>query len=184
MGLVTPTRGYPAAGATSARRHGFRRPPRMPAAALLLAILPGSACVSHPTAVGPTTVAGPLPPASSGRVATAQPDLRAADGPLYLRDPGFVWEHASDTAASYSWSCSLENPSHRDFRVTVVVALLDERGREVHADDQLLQVEGGDEVTVRGQGTLEPDVAARVARWRLEYWAQLPEPPLRIRDDP
>jgi hypothetical protein len=138
----------------------------------LLATLAVTACVSPPRAVGPTTLAGSLPAPREGVMAQADRAPGATDGPLRVLEPRFIWTHASATEATYTWSCTVENPADEGFRVTLVVHLLDRNGRRLAATNQSLQIDGNSRVPVRGEGLLEADDGGAVTSWRLEYWVE------------
>jgi hypothetical protein len=137
------------------------------------------ACVSPPRAVGPTTLAGPLPAPQEGARAPAARAPGATDGPLLVRDPHFTWTHASGTEATYAWSCTVENPADEGFRVTLVVHLLDANGRRLAATNQSFQIGANATVPAAGDGLLEAEQSAAVASWRLEYWVETNPRPIR-----
>lgn len=147
------------------------------AAALLVAV--AAACVSPPRAAGPTTLAGPLPQPQEGSSARAERAPGATDGPLRIAAARFIWTHASNTEATYAWDCTVENPADEDFRVTVVVHLLDGNGRRLAANNQSFPIAARSTVPVRGEGLLPPAQGAAVASWRLEYWVETTRRPLR-----
>ncbi|MGD8816256.1 MAG: hypothetical protein PVJ51_03665 [Acidobacteriota bacterium] len=149
-----------------------RHLPRALALLALLAFLALPACVTPPRAVGPTTMAGPLPPPSEGQTALAERAPGATEGPLRIIAPRFMWTHASTTEATYAWDCTVENPGDEGFRVTVVVQLLDATGRRLAADNQSVSVSGNSRTAVRGEGLLEADLSAAVSSWRVEYWVE------------
>jgi hypothetical protein len=139
---------------------------------LAAAGLAAAACVSPPRAVGPTTLSGPLPSAQEGSIATAGRAPGATDGPLRILEPRFTWTHASSTEATYEWTCAVENPADEGFRVTIVVRLLDESGRQLAAANQTLHAPGRATTPVRGDGLVEGDQMPEVASWRIEYWVE------------
>ncbi len=141
-------------------------------AVVLAAGLVAAACVTPPRAVGPTTLAGPLPMAQEGSVASAARAPGATDGPLEILDPRFTWTHASTTEATYEWACRVDNPSDEGFRVTIVVRLLDENGRQLAAANQSFRVAGKSTTPVRGDGLVEGEQVPEVASWRIEYWVE------------
>jgi len=149
-----------------------RRVFRSLAAVTVLAALAMPACVTPPRAVGPTTMAGPLPPPSEGLTALAERVPGATDGPLRIVAPRFRWTHASTTEATYAWDCTVENPGDEAFRVTIVVHLLDATGRRLAGDNQSVSVSGSSRTAVRGDGLLEADLSAAVSSWRVEYWVE------------
>lgn len=124
-------------------------------------------------------MAGPVPPPGSDRPVSAAPAPKGGDGPLYLEDASFAWSRSTESDATYAWSCRVRNPSHEEFRVTVVVALLDRSGREVATDSQAFTLEGGDEYLAEGGTSLGADDVSKVERWRIEYWVRVPRRPLR-----
>ena len=138
-----------------------------------------SACVSPPRAVGPTTLSGPLPLPLEGAAGTATRAPGATDGPLLILEPRFSWTHATRTEATYEWRCVVENPADEGFRVTLVVHLLDENGRELAAANQAFQINGKATMPVDGDGLIEGDQSVEVASWRIEYWVQTYPRPIR-----
>ncbi len=140
--------------------------------ALAASCLVAAACVSPPRAVGPTTLSGTLPMAQEGSAATAARAPGATDGPLEILDPRFVWTHASTTEATYEWACTVDNPADDGFRVTIVVRLLDESGRQLAAANQSFHIAGKAATPVRGDGLIEGAQLPDVASWRLEYWVE------------
>lgn len=118
------------------------------------------------------TLSGALPPPAEGADANAERAAGATDGPLLILTPRFEWTHASATEATYSWSCTVENPSDTTFRATLVVHLLDANGRQLAATNQSLRVAAGSSVPVQGDGLLEATESGNVATWRLEYWVE------------
>ncbi|MFQ5742276.1 MAG: hypothetical protein ACE5HV_01675 [Acidobacteriota bacterium] len=146
-------------------------------AALLLGSLACGCASSLPLLAGPTTLAGMLPAPTIGATATAERASGTSDGPLRLLAPLFRWRHASSTAAVYTWECTVENPSHSVFEVTVVVEVLDENGAPLATKSQSFRLGGGDKMPISGEGLLEGDLAPRVTSWRLGYWVQAPPPP-------
>lgn len=139
---------------------------------LTIAGLVAAACVSPPRAVGPTTLSGPLPAALEGSVATAARAPGATDGPLQILEPRFTWTHASSTEATYEWACTVDNPADEGFRVTIVVRLLDDSGRQLAAANQSFRIAGKAATPVRGDGLVEGEQMPEVASWRLEYWVE------------
>ena len=142
---------------------------------LLLACfgLLAASCVSPPRAVGPTTLAGPLPLAQEGSAATAARAPGATDGPLRILEPTFTWTHASSTEATYEWACTVENPADEGFRVTLVVRLLDGSGRQITTANQSFRIDARASAPVRGDGLVEGARVPDVASWRLEYWVEI-----------
>jgi len=140
-----------------------------------------SACVSPPRAVGPTTLSGPLPRPREGAAATATRAPGATDGPLRILEPRFSWTHATPTEATYEWGCTVENPADEGFRVTIVVHLLDENGRELAAANQAFQIGGKATMPVNGDGLIAGEQSIDVASWRIEYWVQTYPRPIRDR---
>jgi len=145
----------------------------------IVSLLFTTACVSPPRAVGPTTLTGALPAPSIGATASADRAPGAIDGPLQILDPHFAWLHASPTASAYTWRCTVDNPSQSTFEVTVVTQLLDINGRPLASSNQAFRLDGGKSMQVAGDGTVDGDVAQRVASWRLEYWVKVPPRPPR-----
>ena len=155
-----------------------RQPGRMLSAALLAAIAVG--CVTPPRAVGPTTMAGRVPGAAAGATSGAARAPYATDGPLrWVEAPRFAWTHVSATAATFEWSCTLENPSQDTFQVTVVVRLLDVNGRLVKTSNIGFRIGGKSTMPVNGNGVVEGPEVERVTDWRIEYWPQLSPRPVR-----
>ena len=150
---------------------------------LLAAGVLAAACVSPPRAVGPTTLAGPLPRPQEGSVALAERAAEATDGPLMIVTPRFTWTHASATEATYSWECTVENPADEGFRVTIVVHLLDDSGQRLAATNQSFQIGGKSSMPVSGTGLVEGDQSDEVASWRIEYWVETNPRPNRERED-
>jgi hypothetical protein len=148
----------------------LKRPLLCTLAVVTLLAIP--ACVSPPRAVGPTTMAGSLPPPSEGQTALAERAPGATDGPLRIIAPRFIWTHASATEATYAWDCTVENPGDEGFRVTIVVHFLDATGRRLASDNQSVSVSGNSRTAVRGEGLLEADQSAAVSSWRVEYWVE------------
>jgi hypothetical protein len=144
-----------------------------------LALTLSAACVSPPRAAGPTTLAGPVPLPASGAGATAAPAPGATDGPLRLFDAHFEWTHTAVTESTYAWGCSVENPADEGFRVTIVVHLLDENGRQVSSSNQAFRIDGNSTLQIDGNGLIEGDRGDTVVSWRLEYWVQVASRPIR-----
>lgn len=141
-------------------------------AALLIA-----ACVSPPRPAGPTTLAGRLPPLTAGASGDAAPAPGASEGPLRLRDPAFRWRHAGEASARYAWECTLENPSHTTFLVTLVVGLWDADGRLLVSNSESLLLEARSHRRASGEGSVDAATAAQATEWRIEYWVRVPSPP-------
>ncbi len=156
------------------------RHPTLPRFGLAVAVtLLICGCVSPPRAVGPTTLSGPLPPPQEGAAGTATRAPGATDGPLRILEPRFSWTHATATEATYAWGCTIENPADEGFRVTIVVHLLDENGRELTSANQAFQIRGKATMPVNGEGIIEGEQSVEVASWRIEYWVQTYPRPIR-----
>lgn len=138
-----------------------------------------SACVSPPRPVGPTTLAGPLPGAVDGASATATRAPGATDGPLQILESRFTWTHVTSTEATFEWACTVDNPSQETFRVTIIVRLEDADGRPVKTVNQAFSINGKTMLPVEGEGLVDGSDVDRVAAWRLEYWPQLANRPIR-----
>ena len=58
------------------------------------------------------------------------------------------------------------------FRVTIVVRLLDENGRQITAANQSFRIDARTSAPLRGEGLVEGAQTAQVASWRIEYWVE------------
>ena len=61
----------------------------------------------------------------------------------------------------------------------MVTQLLDINGRPLASSNQAFRLDGGKSMQAAGDGTVDADVAQRVASWRLEYWVKVPPRPPR-----